>query len=190
MRYAIDHASHVDQAGRSILELLRGDIVVQDVDAIVNAANESLLAGGGVSGAIHRAAGPQLEEECRQVGRCPTGEARLTGGYRLKARHVIHAVGPRYGARPRDAELLAGAYRASLALATEHGLASIAFPSISTGIFGYPLDLAAPIAIGTVAEYLATHPEIALVRFVLWDDETRVAYEYAARKLGLQQAEA
>ena len=176
MRYQID---------QSVLELIQGDIVVQDVDAIVNAANESLLAGGGVSGAIHRAAGPELQEECRRIGGCPTGEARITGGYRLRARHVIHAVGPRYGARPRDPELLASAYRSSLELASQHGISSIAFPSISTGIFGYPLDLAAPVALRTVTEYLRGHPEIALVRFVLWDDETRTAYEYAARKLGL-----
>jgi O-acetyl-ADP-ribose deacetylase (regulator of RNase III) len=177
---------HYD-VGQCRLELIEGDIVVQDVDAIVNAANESLAPGGGVSGAIHRAAGPQLANECRAVGSCPTGEARLTGGYRLKARHVIHAVGPRYAARPRDAELLARAYGASLQLARQHGLESIAFPSISTGIFGYPLDLAAPVALGAVKAFLEQHQSPRLVRFILWDHDHHAAYEYAARKLGLEE---
>ncbi|NWG22446.1 MAG: O-acetyl-ADP-ribose deacetylase [Chloroflexi bacterium] len=171
--------------GNSILELLPGNIVLQDVDAIVNAANETLAPGGGVSGAIHRAAGPQLAEECARIGHCPTGEARMTAGYRLKARHVIHAVGPRYGAHPRDAELLASAYRHALQLAEQHGLRSIAFPSISTGIYGYPLDLAAPIALATCRDFLHSHPAVALVRFVLFDEETRLAYEHAARTIGL-----
>jgi len=137
MRFAI---------GNAVLELIRGNIVEQDVDAIVNAANETLAPGGGVSGAIHRAAGPELADECARIGGCPTGEARITAGYRLKARHVIHAVGPRYSGDPRDAALLASAYRSALMLAASHGLQSIAFPSISTGIYGYPLDQAAPIA--------------------------------------------
>jgi O-acetyl-ADP-ribose deacetylase (regulator of RNase III) len=174
MRYTIN---------QSVLELAQGDIVLQDVDAIVNAANESLAPGGGVCGAIHRAAGPELAAECRALGGCPTGEARITGGYRLRARHVIHAVGPRYSGRARDAELLAGAYRSSLELAERHGLESVAFPSISTGIFGYPLDKAAPVALGAVKTFLEGRSGVRLVRLVLWDDATRRAYEEAARSL-------
>jgi O-acetyl-ADP-ribose deacetylase (regulator of RNase III) len=175
-----------------VLELVRGDIVDQHVDAIVNAANESLRAGGGVCGAIHRAAGRQLEQECLSIGGCPTGQARITGGYRLPARHVIHAVGPRYGGRPQDAVLLASAYRSSLKLARANGLASIAFPSISTGIFGYPLDLAAPVALSAVVQFYAEAQAPAqpqLVRFVLWDAATMAAYTYAATKLGLNPAD-
>jgi O-acetyl-ADP-ribose deacetylase (regulator of RNase III) len=175
------------QIKQSTLELMRGDIVAQDVDAIVNAANESLRAGGGVCGAIHHAAGPELEAECLRIGGCPPGEARITAGYRLKARHVIHAVGPRYAARPRDPEVLASAYRNSLRLASEQGLTSVAFPSISTGIFGYPLDLAAPVALETVARMLEEHPKLKLARFVLWDDKSMSAYSHAATKLGLRQ---
>jgi O-acetyl-ADP-ribose deacetylase (regulator of RNase III) len=165
---------------QSTIELIRGDIVDQDVDAIVNAANSSLLGGGGVDGAIHRAAGPELLAECRTLGRCPTGEARITRGYRLKARHVIHAVGPVYQRRDQDAELLASAYRSSLRLASENGVRTIAFPAISTGIYGYPLDQAAPIALRAVRDYLEQHPEIELVRFVLWDAAALGAYERAA----------
>jgi O-acetyl-ADP-ribose deacetylase len=169
------------RVNRSIVELVQGDIVDQDVDAIVNAANSSLLGGGGVDGAIHHAAGPELLAECRTLGGCPTGEARITRGYRLKARHVIHAVGPVYHGRPREAELLAGAYRSSLELASQHGIKTIAFPSISTGAYSYPLEEAAPIALRTIRDYLAAHPEIEIVRLVLWDGEARVAYERAAR---------
>ncbi len=153
------------------------------MDAIVNAANSSLLGGGGVDGAIHDAAGPELLAECRTLGGCPTGEARITKGYRLKAHHVIHTVGPVYHGRPRDAELLANAYCNSLQLTSRHSLKTIAFPSISTGIYGYPLEEAAPIALRTVVEYLDDHPEIELARFVLWDGTTRVAYERAATAL-------
>src|SRR5262245_6408163 len=138
---------------QSIVELIQGNIVDQDVDAIVNAANSSLLGGGGVDGAIHHAAGPELLAECRTIGGCPTGEARITKGYRLKARYIIHTVGPIYHSRPRDAELLASAYHSSLELAAQHGIRTIAFPSISTGAYGYPLGEAAPIALHTVAEY-------------------------------------
>ena len=168
---------------QSIVELVEGNIVDQDVDAIVNAANSSLLGGGGVDGAIHRASGPELLAECRTLDGCPTGEARITRGYRLKARHVIHAVGPIYRGQPRDAELLASAYRNSLQLASQHNIRSIAFPAISTGIYGYPLDEAAPLALGTIKEYLAGHPEIELVRLMLWDRPTRTAYEKAAAAL-------
>ena len=168
---------------QSVVELVQGDIVEQDVDAIVNAANSSLLGGGGVDGAIHRAAGPELLSECRRVGGCPTGEARITGGYRLRARHVIHTVGPVYRGQPRDAELLASAYCSSLQLASQHNVKTIAFPAISTGIYGYPVDEAASIAIETVVAYLREHPEIELVRFVLWGAAARETYERAAQEL-------
>jgi O-acetyl-ADP-ribose deacetylase len=143
----------------SVIELTQGDIVTQQVDAIVNAANTSLLGGGGVDGAIHRAAGPELLAECETLGGAKTGEAKITRGYRLPARHVIHAVGPRYrdGARG-EAELLALAYQNSLELASEAGLQSVAFPAISTGIYRYPLEEAAAISLGTVIEYLRDHP--------------------------------
>ncbi|HEX5501059.1 MAG TPA: O-acetyl-ADP-ribose deacetylase [Thermomicrobiales bacterium] len=174
--------------GRAVSELVRGNIVEQDVDAIVNAANSALSGGGGVDGAIHRAAGPELLAECRTLGRCPTGEARITKGYRLSARHVIHAVGPVYRGCSDDAELLAGAYRSSLALASRHGLTSVAFPAISTGIYGYPLAEAAPLALRTVREYLEQHQEIELVRFVLFGQGSYEAFARAARSSDQQSA--
>lgn len=159
--------------GSSQLELVEGDITQQEVDAIVNAANTSLLGGGGVDGAIHRAAGPALLAACRKLGGCPTGEAHITGGGRLAAHHVIHAVGPVYrGGTRGEAELLAGAYRHSLELAEQHGLRSIAFPAISTGAYGYPKEEAAHIALSTIRDYLRTHPQIELVRMVLFEPAT------------------
>src|SRR5262249_17854094 len=153
------------------LKLLRGDIVQQDVDAIVNAANTTLLGGGGVDGAIHRAGGPAILEECRRLGGCPTGGAHITPGGRLKSRYGIHAVGPVYrDGRHGEPELLASAYRRSLVVATQHRVRSLAFPSISTGAYGYPIEAAARIALGTVADYLGSHTDIALVRFVLFSD--------------------
>ena len=143
------------------LSVVQADITTLDVDALVNAAHESLLGGGGVDGAIHRAAGPALLEECRRLGGCPTGEARLTAGHRLRARHVLHAVGPVWqGGGHDEASLLASAYRAALRLAADARLDSVAFPAISTGAYGYPLDAACGIAVRTVAEVLAKqeHP--------------------------------
>lgn len=170
--------------GESLLELVEGDITQQDVDAIVNAANSSLLGGGGVDGAIHRAGGPRILEECRQIGGCPTGEARLTSGGNLKARYVIHTVGPVYkGGGHREADLLASCYRESLKLASSKGLNSVAFPSISTGAYGYPLAEAARVALKTVIDYLAQHPEIKLARFVLFGPAAYESYEKTLRDL-------
>jgi O-acetyl-ADP-ribose deacetylase (regulator of RNase III) len=173
----------VVQINRSRLELVRGDITQQDADAIVNAANNSLLGGGGVDGAIHRAAGPELLAECRTLGGCPTGEAKITKGYRLKARHVVHTVGPIYRGTPDDARLLASCYRHSLEIASANHLRSVAFPSISTGAYGYPIDQAAPVALETVIEYLNAHTDIDLVRFVLFDPRTYQAYAQALQRL-------
>ncbi len=170
--------------GESLIELVEGDITQQDVDAIVNAANSSLLGGGGVDGAIHRAGGPSILAECRQLGGCPTGEARLTSGGNLRARYVIHTVGPVYrGGGPREAELLASCYRESLKLASGKEIATLAFPSISTGAYGYPIQEAARIALKTVLDYLGQHPEIRLVRFVLFGKAAYEAYEKTLREL-------
>jgi len=172
----------------STLELVQGDITQQETEAIVNAANPSLLGGGGVDGAIHRAAGPELLEECRKLGGCETGDAKITKGYRLKAKYVIHAVGPIYRKEGNRAPgLLASAYRRSLEVALENGIRSVAFPSISTGAYGYPLEEAAPIALKTVIEFLKAHPEIELVRFVLDVPRTYAAYEKALRGLGYSE---
>jgi len=170
--------------GKATVELLEGDITDQDTDAIVNAANRSLLGGGGVDGAIHRAAGPQLLAECRTLGGCETGDAKITKGYNLKARHVIHTVGPvYYSAGKKAPDLLASCYRRSLEVASQNKLKSIAFPSISTGAYGYPLNEAAPIALKTVMDYLKDHPDVELVRFVLFGQEAYQAYEKALNNL-------
>jgi len=166
---------------QSRLELVEGDITAQDTEAIVNAANPSLLGGGGVDGAIHRAAGPELLEECRTLGGCQTGDAKITKGYRLKAKHVIHTVGPVYHREgpERAAELLASAYRRSLEVASENNVRSISFPSISTGAYGYPMEEAAPIALQTAINYLESHTDIELVRFVLFGRRAYEVYEGA-----------
>jgi O-acetyl-ADP-ribose deacetylase (regulator of RNase III) len=163
-----------------VIETALGDITQQEVDAIVNAANPSLLGGGGVDGAIHRAAGPQLREECRGLGGCRPGEAKATGAYRLPARHVIHTVGPVWrGGGHGEAELLAACHRNALALAGELGCRSVAFPAISTGIFGYPREEAAAVAVEATRRALAAQDRVQLVRFVLFDEETRRVFERA-----------
>lgn len=157
------------------LEIVQGDITTQVVDAIVNAANTSLLGGGGVDGAIHRAAGPELLVECRTLRGCNTGEAKITRGYHLPAKHVIHAVGPIYGTQ--DAPILLGkAYSNSLEIAGEHHLASVAFPAISTGIYGYPMREAARISLRAVLTYLEHSTTIKIVRFVLFTSEAHAIY--------------
>lgn len=162
------------------LELFEGDITRLEVDAIVNAANETLAPGGGVCGAIHRAAGPELAAACRAIGSCPTGDARITPGFGLKARHVIHAVGPVWqGGAQGEARRLAGCYRAALALAAEHGCESIAFPAISTGIYGYPLGPATEIAVATVRAELRRHAGIRRVVFACFGAEAAAAYRAA-----------
>jgi O-acetyl-ADP-ribose deacetylase (regulator of RNase III) len=166
------------------ITLVQGDITQQQVDAIVNAANTALQRGGGVDGAIHRAAGPELQAECNTLGGCPTGQARITQGYRLPAKHVIHAVGPRYrDGRSGEAELLASCYREALRLARKHGCASVAFPAISCGIYGYPMDEAAEIALRTIAAELADGDLPREVRFVLFDAHARETFERAYRRL-------
>jgi O-acetyl-ADP-ribose deacetylase (regulator of RNase III) len=170
-------------AGR--LELVQGDITLQQVDAIVNAANESLLGGGGVDGAIHRAAGPDLLEECRKLGGCPTGQAKLTRGYNLPARFVLHAVGPVWhGGTSNEDELLASCYRACLDLAGIHGLKSLAFPSISTGAFRFPLGRAARIALAEIRKGLEKFPAIEKVVVVCFDQRTLEAYRQALQDIG------
>ena len=160
------------------IELFRGDITTLDVDAIVNAANSSLLGGGGVDGAIHRAAGPELLAECRTLGGCATGDAKITGGYRLPARHVIHTVGPVWkGGEAGEPELLASCYRRSLALAAERDLRSIAFPAISCGIYGYPIDAATEIAIREIRQFLDSSSREMRVIFVCFGADVCQAYE-------------
>jgi len=169
---------------QSTLEVVQGDITQQETEAIGNAANSALAGGGGVDGAIHRAGGPSIMAELKAKYKgCPTGSAVITSGGNLKARYVIHAVGPRYSGSAKDAELLSGAYRKSLELCTQNKIPSIAFPSISTGVYGYPVEEASRIALTTVVDYLKNHPEIKLVRFVLFDSNTYRVYESTLKKL-------
>src|SRR3990170_953303 len=164
------------------LSLVKGDITHEETDAIVNAANSRLAGGGGVDGAIHSAGGPKIMEECRKIGGCPTGNAVITSGGLLKARYVIHAVGPIYhGGEKGEAELLAGAYLNSLKRASENRVRSMSFPSLSTGAYGYPFDEAAPVALKTISEYLKHHDDIEHVRFVLFGEEAYREYEAALR---------
>jgi O-acetyl-ADP-ribose deacetylase (regulator of RNase III) len=159
------------------LKVMQGDITRLEVDAIVNAANTSLLGGGGVDGAIHRAAGPQLLTECRTIGGCPTGEARITKGYKLPARHVIHTVGPVYRNTPADSQLLSSCYRSCLQLANENDIRSIAFPAISCGVYGYPIQEACKIAVDTTLNFLAEHTAIEQVVFILFSESDYQIYQ-------------
>lgn len=172
------------QKGKIQLEI--GDITILKVDAIVNAANSTLLGGGGVDGAIHRTAGPKLLEECRKLNGCPTGEAKITKGYKLPAKFVIHTVGPVWsGGKSNEDKLLSSCYKNSLTLAKENGIKSIAFPAISTGVYSFPADRAANIAIKTVKEFLEKYVSIEKVIFVCFDEKTFMCYENALNFWGL-----
>ena len=178
------------KVGNTKLTLVRGDITTEETEAIVNAANTSLLGGGGVDGAIHRAGGPRILEECKKIrakqGGCPTGEAVITTGGLLKAKYVIHTVGPIWrGGNQGEEKLLINAYRNSLALAKEKGVRSLSFPSISTGAYGYPIQIACRVALSTVREFLTEH-DFEEVRFVLFSDEDLKTYEAAMSFLSLK----
>ena len=167
------------------IEIQQGDITRLQVDAIVNAANTSLLGGGGVDGAIHRAAGPELLAECKTLGGCPTGEARITGGYNLAARYVIHTVGPVYSAKAKDTarELLTRCYRNSLGLAIEYNLKSIAFPAISCGVYGYPIEAACKVAVDTTSDFLIKNKGLEKVIFILFAPQDKKVYnDYLSKK--------
>ncbi len=168
----------------TVISLIKGDITVEEVDAIVNAANSRLAGGGGVDGAIHAAGGPKIMEECGKIGGCPTGKAVITTGGDLRARHVIHTVGPIYRDGTRnEAALLESAYRSSLELALQNGVKTIAFPSISTGAYGYPLKEASGIALRTVMDFVKKNKGVKLVRFVLFSDGALKAYSDALKRL-------
>ncbi len=168
----------ISEKVKNQIQVVQGDITKLDCDGIVNAANRSLLGGGGVDGAIHRAAGPELLAECRTLHGCRTGEAKITKGYRLKAKYIIHTVGPIYSGTAEDAAQLADCYRNSLNLAKEHDVHSIAFPAISTGVYGYPLEDATEIAVKTVAQWLEAHADYAMqVIFCCFDARTAQVYQ-------------
>jgi len=173
--------------GSTLIEIRLADITTLEVDTIVNAANSSLVRGGGVDGAIHRAAGPELQAECRTLGGCETGSAKITRGYKLKAKHVIHAVGPVWnGGDKGEDDLLASCYRTALALAAEHRLTSIAYPAISTGVFRFPPDRAARIAVGTVASEIATAPRaMSRVVFCCFSEESAIHHQDTFEAIGL-----
>ncbi len=168
------------RVGNVAIEVVQGDITRETVDAVVNAANKSLLGGGGVDGAIHRAGGPAILEECRKLGGCETGDAKITTAGNMPAKHVIHTVGPVYrDGKHGEPEQLASCFRRSLEVADEHGQKSVAFPAISCGVYGYPIPEAARIAASTVADYLKSHEGIELVRFVLFSGDVYQAFETA-----------
>ena len=168
----------ISEKVKSQIQVVQGDITKLDCDGIVNAANRSLLGGGGVDGAIHRAAGPELLAECRTLHGCRTGEAKITKGYRLRAKYIIHTVGPIYSGTAEDAAQLADCYRNSLNLAKEHDVHSIAFPAISTGVYGYPLDAATRIAVDTVTDWLQSHVDYVMrVIFCCFDARTAQVYQ-------------
>ncbi len=170
--------------GNSVIRLVRGDITKQEVDAIVNAANTTLLGGGGVDGAIHRAGGPEILKECKLIGGCPTGGAKITTGGNLAAKYVIHTVGPVWAGGSRgEADLLASAYRKSLEAAVENGVSAIAFPSISTGAYRFPIEQASRIALGTVAEFIEDHQSIKEVVFALFSQDDLAVYEQAMQEV-------
>jgi O-acetyl-ADP-ribose deacetylase (regulator of RNase III) len=168
---------------KSRLALVQGDITEEETDAIVNAANSRLAGGAGVDGAIHRAGGPSIMAECRKIGYCPTGQAVITTGGNLKAKYVIHTVGPVYRGGKGEAGLLASCFTESLKLAASRGLKSVAFPAISTGVYGYPLDEAAEVSLKAVIDYLRSHTDIELVRLVLFDRRSLDVFTEALRKL-------
>ena len=165
------------------IQIIQGDITTLDVDAIVNAANSSLLGGGGVDGAIHRAAGPDLLAECRTLNGCSTGEAKLTRGYHLPAKYVIHTVGPIYSGKPEDPQMLRSCYQNSLNIAVQKELTSIAFPAISCGVYGYPLEDAAEIAIGTTLQTIPNAPHLQRVLFVLFSQADQAVYSRTLERI-------
>lgn len=171
----------------TVIELVNGDIAQQETDAVVNAANKELAPGGGVAGAIHRAAGPELWEYTKTLGGCETGEATISYGYNMRAKYIIHTVGPVYKGSPEDAELLRSCYLESLKLASTHDVKTISFPAISTGIFGYPIEEAADVSLAAVYHYIVDHPEITVVRFVLFSKSDFDVYQAALRKLHEKQ---
>ncbi len=184
MEFMENNENQRQKAAASRFSIVQGDITTFAVDAIANAANTSLLGGGGVDGAIHRAAGPELLAECRTLGGCATGQAKLTNGYRLPAHFVLHTPGPVWnGGGEGEEALLKSCYESCLKLAADHGCKTVAFPSISTGIYGFPLEKAAPIAVGTILRFLEDHQDME-VQMVCFDGRTRAAYEEAFKDWG------